>query len=241
MSTATQDPDAKQEHKSEETRAPTWWKRPLAWIIGVPLLLVLAGAGLFAWGAAQPRPEGFSVAEPPLQTEPPAGAELSEEPTSPAPPEISLYTLDARDTEIFVLFDFETGAVVQGDLTSSDWDLAFRRTKLLTNSGVTNPSGDGGAVDLGEIDIEDAVVPENPQFTVDTLGGEDGDEALNEAAGRWYSYSFITHIVSVKPNTYLLRTGGSMDALVQFESYYCADEEPGCITFRYLLVPASTG
>jgi hypothetical protein len=70
------------------------------------------------------------------------------------------------------------------------------------------------------------------------LGGEDDDEPENVAVGRWYSYSFISHIVSAKPNTYLLRTGGDLDALVQFDSYYCADEEAGCITFRYRLIPS---
>jgi len=44
--------------------------------------------------------------------------------------------------------------------------------------------------------------------------------------------------VSAKPNTYLLRTGDELDALVQFDSYYCEDEEAGCITFRYRLIPS---
>jgi len=31
--------------------------------------------------------------------------------------------------------------------------------------------------------------------------------------------------------------GEDFDALVQFDSYYCEDEEAGCITFRYRLIP----
>ena len=78
-------------------------------------------------------------------------------------------------------------------------------------------------------------------FVVDTLGGDDDDEPENVAVGSWYSYSFIGHIVSVKPNTYLVRTGDNLDALVQFDSYYCEDEEAGCITFRYRLIPSVAG
>ena len=136
------------------------------------------------------------------------------------------------------MFDFETGRVLESDFGSSDWDMAFRRTKLLTNSGVTNPSGPGGAFDLGEVPLEEANPPESVAFVVDTLGGDDNDEPENVAVGKWYSYSFIAHIVSVKPNTYLLRTGDNLDALVQFDSYYCEDEEAGCITFRYRLIPS---
>ena len=126
--------------------------------------------------------------------------------------------------------------MVDSDFTSPDWDVAFRRTKVLTNSGVTNASGPGGAFDLGEVPLEMASPPASVAFAVDVLGGDD-DEPENPALGRWYSYSFISHIVSVKPNTYLVRTGGSHDALVQFDSYYCKDEESGCITFRYRLIP----
>lgn len=151
--------------------------------------------------------------------------------------EVLRRTLDATSAEEWVMFDFAQGQVVQGDLDSLGWDVAFQRTKLLTNSGVTNPSGLGGAVDLGEVPLETAGPPGSVSFVTDSLGGEDGDEPENIAAGRWYTYSFISHIVSVKPNTYLIRTGGDLDALVQFDSYYCADEESGCITFRYRLIP----
>ncbi|MFV1969859.1 MAG: HmuY family protein, partial [Acidimicrobiia bacterium] len=147
------------------------------------------------------------------------------------------YTLDATSTDDWVFFDFEDGRVVDTDFVSPDWDVAFKRTKVLTNSGVTNESGPGGAFDLGEVPLEAATPPASAVFAVDVLGGDDDDEPENPALGRWYSYSFIKHIVSVKPNTYLVRTGGDNDALVQFDSYYCEDEEPGCITFRYRLVP----
>lgn len=212
-----------EERHSTERR---WWPYERAWLIGPPAALVLAVGALFVWGQLQPRPPGFAP------TNPDELAVVTEQWTR--------YTVDATSTVDWVLFDFDEGRVVDGSFASAGWDVAFRRTKLLTNSGVTNPSGPGGAFDLGEVPLETAAPPASAAFAVDQLGGDDDDEPENPAAGRWYSYSFISHIVSVKPNTYLLRTGESRDAMVQFDSYYCADEESGCITFRYRLIPSVT-
>jgi hypothetical protein len=200
--------------------------------------------GLFAWGSFQPRPTGFapsspgegSVAEDEVAAVEDEVAAVEDEIAPLEEPSIR-YTVDATSLVDWVFFDFVEGSVVDADFDSTGWDVAFRRTKLLTNSGVTNASGSGGAFDLGEVPLETASPPASAVFAVDRLGGEDDDDPENPAAGSWYSYSFITHIVSVKPHTYLIRTGGSRDALVQFDSYYCEDEEAGCITFRYRLVP----
>ena len=213
-----------------------WWQYKRTWLIGLPALLVLGVVGLFVWGGLQPRPAGFAPSDPDVGT-------VAAEEVTPVEDEIApveelpiRYTLDATSLVDWVLFDFEEGRVVDASLDSPGWDVAFRRTKLLTNSGVTNPSGPGGAFDLGEVPLETASPPPSVAFAVDHIGGED-DEPENPAAGHWYSYSFITHVVSVKPHTYLIRTGGSRDALIQFDSYYCEDEESGCITFRYRLIP----
>lgn len=227
-----------------------WWQYKRTWLLGLPGFLVLLVLALFGWGSLQQRPEGFAVVDQAEVGVLGSGVEAEAGVVAPAAEAVAdavveaqeiRHTLDAKSTEDWVLFDFGSGEVVVGDLTSSGWDVAFRRTKLLTNSGVTNPSGPGGALDLGEVPLDEATAPSAAAFIVDTLGGEDEDEPENAAAGRWYKYSFITHIVSVKPNTYLIRTGDENDALVQFDSYYCEDEEPGCITFRYRLVPSVAG
>ena len=221
-----------------------WWALKRTWLIGVPLVLVLGVVGLFAWGGAQPRPEGFAPMQVDAIAAAPASsassvAEEADEPAEGEPP--VRITLDAMGMEAWVFFDLVEGRVVDGDFSSSGWDLAFRRTDLLTNSGVTNPSGPGGAIDLGEVSLEDAIPVAGVSFAVDHLGGEDADEPENAQISNWYSYSFISHIVSTKPNTYLVRTGEAFDALVFFDSYYCDDEESGCITFSYRLVPAVAG
>ncbi len=237
----------------------TWWRYKRTWLIGLPLVLVLGVVGLFVWGSLQPKPEGFAITvpdevatptettppsqdiEPSEATEPSGGSVAPEENTPSEEPTASedwtRYTLDATSKQDWVMFDFAQGRVVDSDFSATDWDVAFKRTKVLTNSGITNPTGPGGAFDLGEVALDDATPPASAAFAVDILGGDDDDDPENPAIGSWYKYSFIKHIISVRPNTYLVRTGEDLDALVQFDSYYCEDEEAACITFRYRLVP----
>lgn len=216
-----------------------WWRLKRTWLIGLPAVLVLGIVGVFVWGGLQEKPEGFAPVDLSRIVQVPPIVTARVEDGGAEPMDIIRYTLDATSRDAWVLFDFTEGRVVDGDLSSHGWDLAFRRTDLVTNSGKTNPSGPGGAANLGEVPIEDASLPDAVVFAVDVLGGEDGEELENPAASGWYRYSFIKHIVSVKPNTYLVRTGEDMDAMVQFDSYYCEDGESGCITFRYRLVPRS--
>ncbi len=225
--------------RSELIERKRWWRTRATWFVGLPAVVVVGIVGLFVWGSFQPQPEGFAPDAQARVLESPAPATVSGEEATPEPSEIIRYTVDARDPDVLALFDFTEGRVVEGDASELGWDLAFSRTKLLTNSGVTNPSGPGGAADLGELPLGEATMPVSVAFSVDVLGGDDEDEPENPAASRWYTYSFISHIVSAKPNTYLVRTGEDRDALVQFDSYYCDNEESGCITFRYTLVPGA--
>jgi len=247
----------------DQTAARRWWQYKRTWLFGIPAVLVFGVVGLFVWGSFQPKPEGFALSDPgetvrsqetaPLDEKAAADEDAAAEEEAAVPEEEAAaeeegravpeeepwvrYTLDATSQTDWAFFDFEEGSVVDSDFASLDWDIAFRRTKVLTNSGVTNVSGPGGAFDLGEVPLEEATPPASAAFAIDILGGEESDEPENPAMGRWYSYAFISHIVSVKPNTYVVRTGGSRDALVQFDSYYCEDEVSGCVTFRYRLIP----
>lgn len=206
------------------------WRSWKTYLFGVPLVVAVAIAALFVWGRLQPRPAGYAPTAA-------AGAVAA----STQPGGSLRYTADARDQREWVFFDFTLGRVVDTTFDALDWDVAFRRTKLLTNSGVTNPAGPGGAIDLGETEFDPLALPSPLDFAVDGLGGEDGDKLLNPAISRWYRYDFIRHVIFARPNVYLVRTGSEHGALVQFESYYCDDGLPGCITFHYRLVPLLEG
>jgi len=206
-------------------------RRTLA--LGVPVLVLSVAGAIFAWGQLQPRPPGYA----------PTARATEAAAASPAgriaPGRL---TLDARDKSAWAFVDIDGGRVLQSTFEGTEWDFAFRRTRLLTNSGTTNPAGAVGAIDLGEVTLETAIPPESPAFVVDALGGDDGDEPRNAAMSRWYHYDFIRHVVVPRPNVYLVRTSENQTALVQFDSYYCDDGSPGCVTFRYRVVErAGTG
>ena len=217
------------------------FQRRRTYFIGIPLLLVSALVAVFVWGQMQPRPEGYAVTAPTAVPAASIAAVETAEPTVEPRPTTTRYTLDARDKEQWAFFDLDSGAVIVSTFEDADWDLAFRRTKLLTNSGITNPDGQVGAVDLGELELELAVVPAAPEFVVDALGGDDGDDQRNAAISRWYNYDFIRHVIVARDHVYLVRTSSGDEAVITFDSYYCEDESPGCVTFRYRLLSDGSG
>ena len=189
-----------------------------------PATLLVALAAVLIWGWRQPRPAGFAPGMAVIAAPAPAG-------------QSALYTVDARSADEWVFFDFARGAVIDATFEADGWDIALRRTQLRTNGGVTNPRGNVAVANLGAVPLDPAAVPAHPVLATDQLGGEDGDEVVNEAIPKWYRYNFISHVVSARDAVYMIRSGARQDAIVQFESYYCADGAPGCVTFRYLLVP----
>ena len=146
------------------------------------------------------------------------------------PPDIVQYTIDARSRKEWVYFDFSSGTVVSTSRDSLDWDLAFKRTDILTNGGDTNPAGAAGAIDLGEIPLSEAVPPADG-YLADATDDENGVE--NPALHKWYSYNWTTHIVNSKGHIFAVRTATGEVVLLSFASYYCDDGSSGCVTFRF--------
>ena len=144
------------------------------------------------------------------------------------------YTLDASHKEKFVYFDFSSSSVVEvSDPASLDWDLAFRRTTILTNSGATSPKGRGGAAALGTVDFETfAALPEGVEFETDQIPprkAQPGNSSLN----RWYQYDFLNHRLTPAATVHAIRTADGKYAKFQIIDYYCGTT-PGCYTFRYM-------
>ena len=190
--------------------------------------LLTAVVGVLAWGQFEPRATGFT----PTASE---GSIASSDGGVPV-----AYTVDARSTEAWVFFDFARSAVIDTSFEAGGWDIALRRTQLRTNGGITNRRGNVAVANLGAVAFDLTAIPERPVFATDRLGGDDGDEVVNNAIPKWYRYNFISHAVSARDAVYDVRTDRGRDALVRFESYYCEDGSPGCVTVRYLLVPHAT-
>ncbi len=184
-------------------------------ILGLAVLVVV---GWLVWGLVRPSPAGYAPTDGPAVS---AGAQRQT---------VLQYTIDATSRTHWAYFDFASGSVVTAAVDSLEWDLAFRRTDVLTNSGDTNPAGAGGAVDLGKVDLRDATVPAGG-FLADAE--DDEAEVENPALDGWYSYSWVSHVISSKDHAYAVRTATGEVALVTFLSYYCDEGSPGCITFQY--------
>jgi hypothetical protein len=150
-------------------------------------------------------------------------------PTTPAPITVgdSLvgpvdYTLDASDGERWVRFDFEQNSVV--DSTVASWDVAFHRNHVIAGPGAT-------IADLGVVPFDSVreAPPASPAYQANRRSGQES----NPAVGKWYEYSFISHLLTSKRHVYAVRTAGDRYAKVELLNYYCRGVGAACITFRY--------
>ncbi len=146
--------------------------------------------------------------------------------------EAKLTVINASSENNWVYFDFSRGEVVDiHDKTSLEWDLAFRRSKVVSNGGATNKFGKAGLINLGALNFDQVVdVPlENyvPDIATKT-------ETENPILLKWYSYNYLTHKLSAKPNTYAVKTANNKYAKVKFLDFYCANKETGCIKMQYV-------
>ena len=151
--------------------------------------------------------------------------------------EIQQYNdLDAvGDNGSFTFFSLREGELVEStDSASTKWDIAFRGTSILTNSGVSGP-GDGGAILLDVPFDEVSIAPENGYST-------DSEESLAIPTGSgngWYSYTGQANpqfaILPIENKTIVLKSAdGSNYAKLEIVSYYKGNPDSGSEEFANL-------
>lgn len=146
--------------------------------------------------------------------------------------ETKLKVINASSEDNWVYFDFSRGDVVYiHDRTSLEWDLAFRRSKVISNGGATNKFGRAGLIDLGSLNF-DQVVEVPPDNYIQDMATR--TETENPILLKWYRYNYLTHKLSAKPNTYAVKTANSKYVKVKFLDFYCANKETGCIKMQYV-------
>jgi hypothetical protein len=142
-----------------------------------------------------------------------------------------LYTVDATAHDRWIYFDFSRGSVVNvSSRYSQDWDIAFRRHRMVTNGGSTNPAARAGVADLGPANIDSALALPEEGYVTDQ---QRGDAPRNHLLEDWYDYSWISHVLRPADRSYALRTADGKYAVLRFVGYYCPGGRPGCVTFRY--------
>ena len=144
----------------------------------------------------------------------------------------STIMIDATNEEQWTYFDFSRGEQVNiHDTSSLEWDLAFRRGKIITNGGATNKFGKAGLINLGEVSFDAVESVPLKDFIPDEATRT---QTENPVLLQWYKYNYITHKLTARKNIYVMRTSDGKFAKVQFLSFYCADKQPGCIQMKYV-------
>ena len=137
-------------------------------------------------------------------------------------------TLDASDVDVWRFFDFSTGTVVDRP-TADGWDIAFRRFQIGINGG-EGFRGVAGVIDLGEVSFDSvSSVPRDGY-----VGAGARRDTANAEIGRWYSYSWTSHLLRPSPRVFAIRTADGRFAKLEMVGYYCPGIRAGCPTFRYV-------
>jgi HmuY protein len=135
-----------------------------------------------------------------------AGADAVE----PATPTIKL-TVEAGSSSDWVYVSLSGEIVTTADPeTSLDWDLAFKRTELRTNSGASGPGQGGAKLVEGEIDFHQISEMDTSGFSIDepfNSGAPGATEvSQNAVLGDWYDYNPMTHAVSPSALSFIVRS-----------------------------------
>lgn len=149
-----------------------------------------------------------------------------------APSGNGTFTVDATSATEWTYVRIASGAVVTvtSPEASTDWDLAFRRAQIQTNSGTTG-SGVGGA-QLQPAGATYDATTHSPTvgFVPDSLlpipgppgsGTFSGSPVLSGTDGTdgWYDYNPSTHTVTPKPSFFLVRTAQGEYGKLQITAY----------------------
>lgn len=122
-----------------------------------------------------------------------------------------------RGNSQIAYYSLRENTLVQ-DSASTEWDVAFSRTTIYTNSGSSGP-GDGGAIVLDQ-SFEATTMAPSEGYAIDTsstnlaipTGSDNG----------WYHYNPSTHIITpIEGKTIVIRTAdGEQYAKINILSYY---------------------
>lgn len=141
--------------------------------------------------------------------------------------------------------------VSSSDSASSNWDIAFRGTKILVNSGTSGPGTGGGFVYVGAFDAVTSV-PADSTIKTDNAPAS---YAITYGSGNgWYSYDGVNVLVTPIPGrTLIIKTANGKYAKVQILNYYRGGATPATTatdsvkafdsryyTFRYTYQPDGT-
>ncbi len=141
-------------------------------------------------------------------------------------------TVNASSEKEYVYFNFASGKPVKiHDSSSLEWDLAFRRSKVITNGGASSKLGKAGLIDLGPVGFDTVTEAPKENYVLDVSTRTDTE---NPVILKPYNYNYLTHKLKAKKNVYAARTADNKFAKFQFINFYCDNKEVGCVTIRFV-------
>jgi len=145
-----------------------------------------------------------------------------------ARPDVVRLTVTATDAAGFVGVDLDrvgtaAPAVAPLDALGSGWDLAFSRTRARTHSG-TSGGGRGGALALDGQAFDAVTEAPADGYVVDAelpLPGPPGAGTYsgNPVLSAWFDYDPVTHVVTPRATTFVVRTRRGEWVKLAVESY----------------------
>ena len=164
----------------------------------------------------------------------------------------SIIKIDAKDRNAWMLLEFSSGKTLKisedeaetNKLNQTNWDMAFSRTKIITNGGKTNVSGKTGVINLGLTNFDDIRTAPETGYVQDhrSLGN-----LINKELAGWYNYRTRTHNIESKRNVYAMKLNNGVFMKMRILNYYCGQkdqecrsmmctrEEAACLTLEYQL------
>ena len=152
----------------------------------------------------------------------------------------------------YTFYSLENNAVVpSSDSATTKWDLAFRGTTIITNSGVSGP-GNGGAFVFVGVFEDVKTIPADSTFRTDVAAN---NLAIPTGSNRgWYIYNAPVNLVTPIPGRVIIvRTASGKYAKVEIQNYYKGGVTPDATAsddvkirnqryfkFRYIFQPNGT-
>lgn len=151
-------------------------------------------------------------------------------------PEITVIKDLNANTKSYIYFSLVTGKEVPAaDAKTKNWDIAFSKTTIATNSGTSGP-GEGGAIVLEKPFDQVNEAPQNGYKT----DGDAGFAIPGGSGNSWYKYDMGVHaILPIPGRTLLVKTADGQLAKLEIISYYkgapedVPTEDSSYYTFRY--------
>ncbi len=118
----------------------------------------------------------------------------------------------------FTFFSIENGRLVpSSDSATTNWDVAFKGTTILTNAGTSGPGAGGAFVQIGTFDALTTISADST-FRTDAAPVY----AITTGSGKgWYNYDGANNLITPLPGRVLvIRTASGKYAKLEITNYY---------------------